>query len=176
MKKSIKITCYILSSLILLIPITFVILEWQIEYRYSLPYKESNLVNIEYHIEEPSNTTKESLTKEINALFDNPNYELYFDALPFNIYGKTDIFNKRVTIRTNISNIYYVFCLSHELVHLTYFTLSERFCNLTAYNILYNSNNEYFVNIALYFANVDLHGGFSEEYSFVGYLQEGNND
>lgn len=170
MKKKTKLTCYILSSLIFLIPILLIVLEWQLNYRYNLPYKESGIFYIEYNIEEPIGLTKESLTDEINLLFDNPNYELYFEALPFNIYGKTDIFNKRVTIRTNISNIYYVFCLSHELVHLTYFTLSERFCNLTAFNILYNSNNEYFVNIALYFANVDLHGGFSEEYSFIGYL------
>lgn len=170
MKKSIKITCYILSSLILLIPITFIILEWQLSYRYNLPYKESNLTFIEYNIEEPSNTTKESLTTEINELFDNPSYKLQFNNLTSNVYGKCDVFNRTIIIKSNISNIFYVFSLTHELVHLTYFTLSERFCNLTAYNILYNSNNEYFENIALYFANVDLHGGFSEEYSFIGYL------
>lgn len=134
-----------------------------------MPYKESNLTYIEY-IEEPSNTTKESLTTEINELFDNPSYKLQFTNLVSNTYGKCDIFSRTITIRNNISNVIYVFSLTHELVHLTYFTYCERFCNLTAYDILYNSNNEYFVNIALYFAYIDLHGGFSEEYSFIGYL------
>lgn len=47
MKKQTKIICYILSSLIFLIPLTLIILEWQLSYRYNLPYKESNLTFIE---------------------------------------------------------------------------------------------------------------------------------
>lgn len=155
MKKSIKITCYILSSLILLIPITFIILEWQLSYRYNLPYKESNLTFIEYNIEEPSNTTKESLTTEINELFDNPSYKLQFANLTSNTYGKCDVFNRTIIIKSNISNIFYVFSLTHELVHLKYFTYCERFCNLQAYKILFDSNNIYFKNVALYFADND---------------------
>lgn len=155
MKKQTKIICYVLSSLIFLIPLTLIILEWQLNYRYNLPYKESSLTFIEYNIEEPSNTTKESLTTEINELFDNPSYKLQFSNLASNTYGECNIFSRTITIKNNISNVFYVFALTHELVHLEYFTYCERFCNLQAYKILFDSKNNYFKNVALYFADND---------------------
>lgn len=168
MKKQTKIICYVLSSLIFLIPLTLIILEWQLSYRYNLPYKESSLTFIEYNIEEPSNTTKESLTTEINELFDNPSYKLQFSNLASNTYGECNIFSRTITIKNNISNVFYVFALTHELVHLEYFTYCERFCNLQAYKILFDSNDNYFKNVALYFADNDWM--WSYEYKFKGYI------
>lgn len=168
MKKQTKIICYVLSSLIFLIPLTLIILEWQLNYRYNLPYKESNLTFIEYNIKEPNNTTKESLTTEINELFDNPSYKLQFSNLASNTYGECNIFSRTITIKNNISNVFYVFALAHELVHLEYFTYCERFCNLQAYKILFDSNNNYFKNVALYFADND--SMWSYDYKFKGYI------
>ena len=45
--------------------------------------------------------------------------------------------------------------MAHELVHIQYYTSCERFCNLQAYKILFDSNDIYFKNVALYFADND---------------------
>ena len=165
----IKIVACILFVLLVISIIALILVETKLNSD-ELPYKEPYQTNIEYDIYRPQNISYETLKNDIDKLFNNPSYELKFTEMHGNIYGQCSIFDRQIKLRKNINYEYFVFCLSHELVHLTYFTHSERFCNLTAYNILYNSNNEYFVNIALYFANVDLHGGFSEEYSFIGYL------
>lgn len=172
MNRYMKVICCILIIVIFLIILLFSILEWQLKYRYYLPYKESNLYCFKYDIKKPENATLEDVTNDIDALFDNPVYKLKIDNLQTNIYGDCNIFTRQITIKKNISYTYYVFSLTHELIHLTYFTYCERFCNLMAFKTLYTSNNEYFKGIALYFVNLDLQGGFSKEYSFVGYLDK----
>lgn len=137
---------------------------------YVLPYKQPYQTDFDYEINRPQNISYTALRNEVDDLFGNPKYTLNFVDMNGGVYGRTFILSNTIELRKDINYEYFVFCLSHELVHLRYFTYSERFCNLTAYDILYNSNNEYFVNIALYFAYIDLHGGFSEEYSFIGYL------
>lgn len=136
-----------------------------------LPYEQPTIAEINYNIVRPVGTDYETLKTDVDALFNNPDYNLiYFEFGDKNIYGKTNFLEKEILIKKGINYEYFVFCLTHELVHLTYFSYDERFCNLTAYNILYSSNNTYFQNIALLFANMDLQGAFNKEYSFVGYL------
>ena len=62
---------------------------------------------------------------------------------------------KHITIDEGLSNFQLVFVMAHELVHIQYYTSCERFCNLQAYKILFNSNDIYFKNVALYFADND---------------------
>ena len=62
--------------------------------------------------------------------------------------------------------------LTHELVHLSYFTANERFTCFKAFQILYESGNNYFKNIALAYANNDFKGITSLEYSCAGYIED----
>lgn len=166
---AIKIIAIIL--IVVIVSFTTIILGIEIQLnRYKLPYKQPYITKIEYEIERPENISYTMLKEGIDKLFDNPNYSFAFIEFEEKTYGQTFIFSRKIKLREGINYEYFVFCLAHELVHLTDFTLQERYCNLTAYNILYKSNNDYFKNIALYFANLDLQGGFSKEYSFVGYL------
>lgn len=84
---------------------------------------------------------------------------------------KCEMFKRNIILDNNLSYEYFAFCLTHELTHLTEFCYSERYTNLTAFNKLYSSGNDYFKNVALYFADLDLRGAFSQEYSFVGYIE-----
>lgn len=170
MSKKAKIICYCLSSLVLLIPIIWSIFSWRINGYYVLAYKEPTLTSIEYKIERPSDISYESLKESVDDLLDYNGYNFKFGYLYGDVYGKCNIFSKDIIIKNNISYEFFVFSLTHEIIHLKYFTLNERFVNYNAFKVLYESNNEYFKNVALYFANRDLNGDFTREYSFVGYI------
>ena len=136
-----------------------------------LPYKEPLVTNIEYEIVRPSNINYETLKDEVDKLFGNPNYTLKISELDGTLRGECKIFSKEITLDNDLNFEYFTFCLAHELVHLTEFNLNERYANLTTFKKLYSSGNDYFKNVALYFADLDLRGAFSQEYSFVGYIK-----
>lgn len=138
---------------------------------YSLPYKSPNVESIEFYISRPDNISYDTLTEDINELFDSPKYTLTFVDMTGDVKGKCYPFLKKVEIKKNLTYELYTFILTHELVHLTTCSTDERWTNLEAFEILYNSDNDYFKNVALYIANLDLHGAFSQDYSFVGYLE-----
>ena len=138
---------------------------------YSLPYKSPNVESIEFYISRPDDISYDTLTEEINELFDSPSYTLTFVDMTGDVKGKCYPLLKKVEIKKNLTYELYTFILTHELVHLTTYSTDERWTNLEAYKILYNSDNDYFKNVALYIANLDLHGAFSQDYSFVGYLE-----
>ena len=168
--KIIKYAICLLFGLILLLSIIFITTNKSINI-YELPYKETSIDKIEYDITPPSNTSYQTLIDDINKMFDNPKYELSYTDFDSSIKGKCYIYTRQIILQENLNYEYFTFCLTHELVHLTEFTFSERYTNLKAYTKLYNSGNEYFKNIALYIANLDLQGAFTEEYSFVGYIE-----
>ena len=154
-------TILIVSSLILTV---------NRRYAYALPYKEPTITSIEYDIIRPPNINYEVLTEELNELFNNPSYTLSYTSFAGNVKGRCNIHQREIEIQEGLNFEYYVFCLTHELVHLTECNHNERYTNLVTFETLYTSGNEYFKNIALYFAELDLRGAFTEEYSFVGYL------
>ena len=137
---------------------------------YSLPYKSPNVESIEFYISRPDDISYDTLTEEINELFDSPSYTLTFVDMTGDVKGRCYPLLKKVEIKKSLTYELYTFILTHELVHLTTYSTDERWTNLEAYKILYNSDNDYFKNVALYIANLDLHGAFSQDYSFVGYL------
>lgn len=168
-----KITKFLLCLLFILtiiFVINFFVINSKLSANY-MPYKAPEVAYIEYDITRPPNIDYQTLTDDINQMFDNPSYTLTFTDFSGTTKGECYMFTKTIVLQENMTYEYYVFCLTHELVHLTEFTYSERYTNLTAFYTLYNSENEYFKNIALYFANLDLRGIFSEEYSFVGYIE-----
>lgn len=153
-------------------PLCLLICEWRINYFYSLPYKESDLKEVEYSIKRPNGLSYKNLTCKINELTDYRDYTLQFDELCGDVYGKSDLFDKTITIRQNINYEFYAFSLTHEIMHLKYFTSNERFVNYNAFKVLYESGNEYLKNVALYFLNLDLQNGFYNDYKFAGYAED----
>lgn len=138
---------------------------------HNLPYKAPLFQSIDYDITRPSNISFTSLKDEVDKLFDSPSYTLEIKDLEGTVKGKCEMFKRNIILDNNLSYEYFAFCLAHELTHLTEFCYSERYINLTAFNKLYSSGNEYLTNVALYFADLDLRGAFSQEYSFVGYIE-----
>ena len=154
----------------LLIAICFFCIEEKLT-AHNLPYKAPLYSDIDYDITRPSNISYTSLKNEVDKLFDNPSYTLEIKDLEGTVKGKCEMFTRNIILDDNLSYEYFTFCLTHELTHLTEFCYSERYTNLTAFNKLYSSGNDYFKNVALYFADLDLRGAFSKEYSFVGYIK-----
>ena len=104
-------------------------------------------------------------------MFGKPLYKIhYVNDLPSGILGQTNIFLRQVWIDDELEEWKFVFTLAHELVHLTKFTGSERYCHLTAYNKLMASDCEYFKYVAKKWLNIDILKGVPEEYSFAGWV------
>lgn len=112
------------------------------------------------------------LKKDIDKLFGNPLYIIHYNSnLDETILGQTNIYLRQVYIKKDIRDWEFVFTLAHELVHLTEFTGSERYCHLVAFNNLMASNCKYFEYVAQLWLNYDILGQVDYEYSFAGYVQ-----
>ena len=145
---------------------------WRMTDYYTLEYKQSPLEKIEYEINRPTELSYQKLTEEINDLLGVYSYELEFGELEQNVYGIANLRTREVKIKPNLNFEHFVFFLTHELTHLKYKALNERFVNYNAFKALFESDNEYFKNIALMFADNDLKGYFPKEYSFVGHINK----
>ena len=167
---ALKYLAIFLALIGLLIAISFFCIEEKLT-AHNLPYKAPLFQSIDYDITRPSNISYSSLKDEVDKLFDSPSYTLEIKDLEGTVKGKCEMFTRNVILDDNLSYEYFTFCLAHELVHLTEFCYSERYVNLTTFNKLYSSGNDYFKNVALYFADLDIRGAFSQEYSFVGYIE-----
>lgn len=159
-------------AVILLLGICFSLFLLYIEESNKLEYKATNITEIAYNINRPENVDKDTIKVGVDKLFGNNNYRLTECDLEYPKRGHADILTRKVQVDKDLSLEHFAFALTHELVHINYFTKSERFCNLRAWELLYNSGNNYFKNIALMFAHYDILGAFEEEYSFVGYLNK----
>ena len=157
-------------AIILLLGICFSLFLLYIEESHKLEYKATHITEIAYNINRPENVDKDTIKAEVDKLFGNNNYRLTECDLEYPKRGHADILTRKVKLDKDLSFEEFAFCLAHELVHINYFTKGERFCNIKAFEILYNSNSDYFKNVALMFASRDLRGDFDYEYSFVGYL------
>lgn len=139
----------------------------------NIPYIECTC-NTWFEIERLNTYTKAETKIKVEALFGNPLY--FYQETNFNSIasGKAQIFIRTITIDSNINEIVYTLTLAHELVHLTYFTFSDRFANYQAFVKLYESGDEYFVEIAKAYANMELSGntGQPERYKCGWYIQE----
>lgn len=114
----------------------------------------------------------DELKQDVDKLFGNPFYIIHYNSnLDVYILGQTNIYLRQIYIKKDIENWQFVFTLAHELVHLTKFTASERYCHLTAFQNLMASNNKYFKYVAQLWLNIDILGGIDHEYSFAGYVQ-----
>lgn len=163
-----------LCSIFFIFAISFISM-WLIiiQFRFHLPYKQGKLNNINYINIRPYYVNEEYINKEIFKLFNLDNYSiekcLFTDS---NKAGDANLFTGKIRISYNLSYEDYVLALTHELVHIIYMTGNERFCNFKAFVILYESDNNYFKNIALAYADLEKKGEVIYEYSCIGYIEE----
>lgn len=139
---------------------------------HNLPYKESTLEYVKYENYRPNYVTESYIKEEVDKLFPNINYVLNHKPIPGATAGYTYIMLKLVYIDTDLSLEDYTLTLTHELVHISHFTVNERYTNFKMFQILYESENEYFKNVALAYANSDVQGRVIYEYSCGGYIEE----
>ena len=139
----------------------------------NIPYVEYDCSN-GFDIEDIKTYSKPETKAKLDALFGSPLY--FYKETDFNsiVNGCAQIFIRTITIETNLDEITYTFTLAHELVHLTYFTFSDRFANYQAFVKLYESGDEYFIGIAKLYANIELSGntGQPERYKCGWYIKE----
>lgn len=138
----------------------------------NLEYKYADLTEIKIKYEYEGSVTKEHIIKEVNLLFGNPSYSLIEKDLPINILGRTNIFLRKIEMdkHQNLKN--YAMTLAHELVHLVHFTANERYCNFTAWKLLYESNDSFLRDAARYYIKLEQNDCVYEEYSCAGYIND----
>lgn len=113
--------------------------------------------------------TKSDIKTEVDLLFGNPPYT--YAEKNINEWGLTYMPQRHIVIDSELSLAEYTFTLAHELVHLTEST-NERWANYKAFVVLYESENEYFQNVAVFGAWLDLAGFYAKEYQFVGHVEQ----
>lgn len=156
--------------LLLLIIIATPILYMKLSYR--MLYIKPSIDNVAITSLECYTNNRQTIKNDIDSLFNNFEYNLYYNNLSSNVLGKSSVLFRYITLDNNLDDISFAFTLTHELVHLTKFTWSERYCNYQSFIILYTSNNKWFRTVAKCWANVELNGGLSKEYSFVGHIEK----
>lgn len=137
----------------------------------TLPYLSSSQSSVDYNSIRPAFVNQEFIKKEIDNIF-NCNYILNFKNLNNKCDGVSYIMLKLVILDDNLSLEEFTMTLTHELVHLKFFTSNERFTSFKAFQILFESGNEYFKNVALAYANKDFNGLVEYEYSCAGYIEQ----
>lgn len=171
--KKVKITALTITILIaVLIPVSIIIVIWRANSYFELSYKPTTLTQVEYEIKRPDNISYENIESELNDLLDYTDYKLIKTQFSGCYCGEANLISKTIKIDSNLDYEYYTFTLTHEIIHLKYFTTNDRFANYEAFKVLYQSGNEYFKNVALYVLNLDLSNAFSYDYKFSGYAEE----
>lgn len=117
----------------------------------------------------PAFSDKAEIKAEVDTLFGNPPYT--YAESDISDWGLTYMPQRHIVIDSELSLAEYTFTLAHELVHLTE-SHNERWANYKAFVVLYESENEYFQNVAVFGAWLDLAGFYSKEYQFVGHVEQ----
>ena len=148
----------------------FIIDDYKLNEKYKISYIKPTVEDIIWDkdlLESKKTIDEEVIIDKVDDLF-TVNYSWSKSNLSGSTKGISNIRKKHITIDEGLSNFQLVFVMAHELVHIQYYTSCERFCNLQAYKILFDSNDIYFKNVALYFADND--NIWSYEYKFKGYI------
>ena len=135
----------------------------KLEYRKSHRYME-----LEYSVDW-ENYTREEVRADLEKLFGAKFYIYKEEDLDKKgVYGLTTPLIRLIRMDDNISIELYTFYFAHELVHLTHFTASEKYCNLVAFKVLYNT--EKYRDIAIRYAIQDRNGCITQDYSCWEYI------
>lgn len=141
-------------------------------FSHNLPYKAGVLPQFQYSKVRPYYVDKNYIR---NYLFDIFKCDYPIEEVTFwnhNIGGQSNLFTGQIWLDSRLSLEDYTLTLTHEIIHLQYNTANERFCNFQAFIILYESEDDYFHNIALAYAELERKGEVIYEYSCIGYIEE----
>ena len=148
---------------------------YHVQYSYRMEYIEPSY-NIRYPPITNKNLVHLNVLDEVNNLFNNPNYSLiYYDFRSENkgqevsTKADTNILTRTIRIQPDLDVFFFTFSLTHELVHLTYYTASERFCNYKSFELLYE--NEKLKDVAYWYINMELCDNIPYEYKCLGYIE-----
>lgn len=117
----------------------------------------------------PQFESKQDIKIAVDDLFGNPPYT--YEEKDIKEWGLTYTHRRHIVIDSELSLAEYTFTLAHELVHLTE-SHNERWANYKAFVVLYESGNNYFKNVAVFGAWLDLAGFYSKEYQFVFHVEQ----
>lgn len=173
MKKTLNIIFNIIIILSIIFILAIVSSLLYLKLSHPLPYKACSTNGFVLTPVECYTDNRETLKKDIDALFGSPYYNMrYVNEMKGNNAGETRVYIRRIDILNGLTDKEFVFILAHELVHLTEFTASERYCHLKAFEKLMDSENEYFEYVAKWWFNTDVCGLIDKDYSFAGYAQD----
>lgn len=137
---------------------------------HNLPYKDG-YCNIEFMLDD-SNLTYNIVQTEVDNLFNCQYILIHKDLSDTDIIGRTYIIPKIIIIHDDLSMEDFVITLTHELIHITHLTANERYTSFQTFKILYESNNDYFRNVALYFAVLQVNNCYPYDYDCSGYIAD----
>lgn len=172
-KHSVKIVVAIILGLIL--PIMLIVgylrtTNCIINNNYKMPYVAVKNKELIGDVNIPStNMTKAEIKQKIDKLFNNPFYIYWEDNIMS--AGQSVIQMRLIIIDEDIPKSLYTLALAHELTHITAFTSSERYCNYNAFVKLYESGDEYLINVAKLWGNEWLQNNDTSEYACGGYIE-----
>lgn len=155
----------ILIAIFTATPIIYIGTSHRIDYK-----KSSKKYTIEYTLGN-GELSKTDIKEKIDKLFNDFQYSLCEANLEGSLLGDCNIIEKTVRIDKNLNPYNFAFTLAHELVHLQYHTKNERFCEFQAFKMLFESGDEFLVNVARKYANYSLSGASLKEYDCSGYIE-----
>lgn len=148
---------------------------YHFKYSYRMEYIEPTY-SIRYTPITDKNLVNLNVLDEVNNLFNYSNYSLiYYDFRSENkgqqviTKADTNILTRTIRIQSDLDIFFFTFSLTHELVHLTYYTASERFCNYKSFELLYE--NEKLKDVAYWYINMELCDNIPNEYKCLGYIE-----
>lgn len=137
-----------------------------------MPKAQSTLTDVDYNFSiDNFPTDKQEIKKRVEKLFNSSLYKLEETELPACVLGEANLLTRKIKIDKRLNNIDFAFTLTHELIHINYMTISERFCNFKAFQLLYESGDDFLRSVALDAVHGDIHGYQLDDYSFVGYAE-----
>lgn len=144
------------------------------DYRIRMPYIATSY-QMDLFNPRDSFSSRDEIIEEINNTFQYNRYSLYYDELPYRTLGQSNIIKRTIYIDNNLDDKNFIFTLGHEIIHIRDFTTCERYCNYQTFITLFNSDNDYFKDVAKWYLSLDLNAEkdiYYYEYSFAGNVLE----
>lgn len=136
-----------------------------------MEYKTADKLSITYAIVECED--REQFKRDIGSLAGWQQY--FYTEQDLNIvsrYGQTNMSFRVITMHNKLTDFEFMFYFVHEYLHLKLFTACERYINFQAFKLLYESGNENYKQVALRYANQDMNGCISYDYSCWGQIYD----
>ena len=135
---------------------------------YKMEYKSANTsIYVEY--KEVTNYTKQEVKSKLEELLGLSCYFYQEKDLGEEISGVSYLMFRFIIIEKDLNINDYIEVLCHEMIHLKYNTLNERFTQYKTFEVLYNSE---FNQVALNIAYNMKHGIYPYEYDCYAYIVE----